>query len=284
MVLHPRFVVAANVKHFCAVGHASDRGRESLFEGSMYSGWSAGVWRASTTRDRQQTVFFNPNFTEIGTSDFEMDCVFMGISNLGDHAVKLAKTPLGIIALFVLFAEAIAALVVSTTSNLSDTNQLIMVLFITFFPTLVVGMFWHLLVHHNVKLYAPSEYPNHADFIEANRVDPTVLLREFKKDIIDEVEKTTAATKTKVARGNIEIQASEFVSAVRLIEELKLSKAEISVLAEIKDKEVSLEKAEELYGGETVAKFKKLDLVKVTGVGGAAAMLTEVAKTIVRLM
>ncbi|MFG6535196.1 hypothetical protein ACGYK5_15295 [Sulfitobacter sp. 1A16787] len=207
----------------------------------------------------------------------------MAGSSLGEHAVKLAKTPLGIIALFVLLAEAIAAMVVGTSSNLSESNQTILVIFITAFPVLVVGMFWHLVVHHNVKLYSPSEFPNHSDFLAANRVDPTHLLEEFKKDVIAEIERSPSDATPRLTRGDVELQASEYMKAVDFLEKHKLSEEEVQALVAFSEEELAKDQAESRYGSKVVERLSKLGLVAATG-AGAAASATEVAKIIIRLL
>jgi hypothetical protein len=205
----------------------------------------------------------------------------MAGSSLGEYAVKLAKTPLGIIALFVLLAEVIAAMVVGTSSGLSERNQTIIVIFITMFPVLVVGMFWHLVVNHNVKLYSPSEFPNHSDFLAANKVDPTHVLEEFKKDVIAEIERSATDATPRLTRGDVELQAGEYVKAVEFLERHQLSQEEVKALAAIAEEELAKDQAESRYGAKVVERLKELGLI----VGGAtsAGAVTELAKLIIRL-
>lgn len=208
----------------------------------------------------------------------------MAGNSLGEYAVKLAKTPLGIIALFVLLAEVIAAMVVGTSYGLSERNQTIIVIFITAFPVLVVGMFWHLVVNHNVKLYSPSEFPNHSDFLAANKVDPTHVLEEFKKDVIAEVERSTNDTARRLTRGDVELQASEYVKAVEFLEKNNLSQEEVKALAALSEEELTKDEAEDRYGAKVMKRLKELALVQVASGGAAsAATITELARLIIRL-
>ncbi len=206
----------------------------------------------------------------------------MAGSSLGEYAVKLAKTPLGIIALFVLLAEMIAAMVVGTSSSLSERNQTIIVIFITAFPVLVVGMFWHLVVNHNVKLYSPSEFPNHSDFLAANKVDPTHVLEEFKKDVIAEIERSASDATPRLTRGDVELQASEYVKAVEFLERHKLSQEEVKALAALSEENLAKDQAESRYGAKVVERLKELGLVSAGGVPSTAAV-TELARLIIRL-
>lgn len=92
--------------------------------------------------------------------------------------IKLAKSPLGIISLFVVLIEAIAAGMVSF-ANLCGNPQItfILVLFVVFFPVLVFGSFFYLVINHHTKLYSPSDFLNPDDF--------TDLVRDSSNKIAD---------------------------------------------------------------------------------------------------
>jgi len=146
-------------------------------------------------------------------------------------------------------------------------------------------MFWHLVVNHNVKLYAPSEFPNHGDFLAANKVDPTHLLEEFKKDVIAEIERSPSDAAPRLTKGDVELQASEYVKAVELLEKHKLSEQEVRALVALTEEELAQDQAESQYGKKVVERLKGLGLV-ATGAAsaGAAAAATDMAKIIIRLL
>ena len=88
------------------------------------------------------------------------------LKEFGETASKLAKNPLGIIALFQVLIYGIAGYV---TARLDTNSNLlpILVWFLVVFPVLVLGTFTLLVVFHHQKLYAPSDYSNEENFMKA---------------------------------------------------------------------------------------------------------------------
>ena len=79
------------------------------------------------------------------------------VKTLGDIAIKLSRSPLGIIALAFVFMYAIAALV--ATSDLldaSDRSKFVWMLVIL--PFLLLAGLYRLITSHPTKLYAPSDF------------------------------------------------------------------------------------------------------------------------------
>lgn len=92
--------------------------------------------------------------------------------------VKLARSPLGIISLFVVLIEAITAGMASFADLNSDSEvTFILVLFIVIFPVIVFIAFFYLVINHHTKLYGPSDFSNPNDFME--------LVRNSSNKIID---------------------------------------------------------------------------------------------------
>jgi len=89
-------------------------------------------------------------------------------SDLSASAQKLARNPLGIIALFLLLVYGIAGLVFSVAAKgLSASERQPLVWFLVVFPVLVLGMFGWLVGRHHTKLYAPSDYRDSEGFFRA---------------------------------------------------------------------------------------------------------------------
>jgi hypothetical protein len=83
-------------------------------------------------------------------------------------AQKLARNPLGIIALFLLLVYGIAGLVFSVAAKgLIASERQPLVWFLVVFPVLVLGMFGWLVARHHTKLYAPSDYRDSEGFFRA---------------------------------------------------------------------------------------------------------------------
>jgi CheY-like chemotaxis protein len=83
-----------------------------------------------------------------------------------ESALGFTKSPLGIIALFIVLVYGFASLVVTFGSDLSD-HIAPLIYFMVFFPVLVfLGFLWLVAKHHN-KLYGPSDFKNEENFIKA---------------------------------------------------------------------------------------------------------------------
>lgn len=74
------------------------------------------------------------------------------------------KNPIGVIGFFLVLVEAIASLVVAY-SNLCEYQNTILVLFIVFFPCIVLAVFHNLVTKHHKKLYSPSDYRDEKNFV-----------------------------------------------------------------------------------------------------------------------
>lgn len=80
-------------------------------------------------------------------------------------SMKNVRNPIGIIGIFLVLVEVIAAMVV-INSSLNDTINLILILFIVIFPILVLGVFYNLVTKHHEKLYSPSDYQDENNFVK----------------------------------------------------------------------------------------------------------------------
>jgi hypothetical protein len=89
-------------------------------------------------------------------------------NNVGQAAQKLARNPLGIIALFIVLVYGIAGLVLGLSiSKLENNERLVFVIFIISFPVIVLGVFGWLVVKHHTKLYAPNDFFDKEGFFRA---------------------------------------------------------------------------------------------------------------------
>jgi len=91
------------------------------------------------------------------------------VTEFMDKAKGLTRNPLGIIALFVSLIYGFACLVLSTSiSNLhGQEERLPLIWFIILFPLLILGAFTYLVIYHHKKLYAPSDYKDEKNFVNA---------------------------------------------------------------------------------------------------------------------
>lgn len=81
------------------------------------------------------------------------------------NVLGVIKNPIGIIGLFLVLVEAIAAFVV-VKSSLPYLLNLILVIFIVIFPFAVLIVFYLLVTKHHEKLYSPSDYKDERNFVK----------------------------------------------------------------------------------------------------------------------
>ena len=100
------------------------------------------------------------------------------IDQFGSIAQRLARNPLGIIALFIVLVYGMAALV-TASSSLEPLHRLILVVFLVTFPIFVLFAFYALVTKHVEKLYGPTDYENEDRFLEAiGRIQTEPELKE----------------------------------------------------------------------------------------------------------
>ncbi len=80
-----------------------------------------------------------------------------------DNVVKLARNPLGIIALTIACCYGIAVHGFSTTAS-GSVERMILLVFAVVFPFVVSGGFYNLIVNHHTKLYGPGDFKDEGTF------------------------------------------------------------------------------------------------------------------------
>jgi len=87
----------------------------------------------------------------------------LDIKDLSESAKGYTKSPLGIIALFIVLIYGFATVVVTFSSNLHEYIEP-MIYFLTIFPVVVfAGFLWLVCVHYE-KIYGPSDFKNEDNF------------------------------------------------------------------------------------------------------------------------
>lgn len=129
------------------------------------------------------------------------------MKDLGD---SFFKNPLGLIGTFLVLVEAIAGLVVAN-SSLKDVQNTILVLFIVFFPCLVLIAFYCLVTRHHEKLYSPSDYKDEQNFVHTyNRVTQKTENRKMER-FYGEIDESSAE-----AEKSIELIKNALVDVMEL--------------------------------------------------------------------
>jgi CheY-like chemotaxis protein len=104
----------------------------------------------------------------------------METGKFAESALGFTKSPLGIIALFIVLVYGFASLVVGFGSGLSE-HVAPLIYFMVFFPVLVfTGFLWLVAKHHN-KLYGPSDFRNEDNYIKAQMATAVSLGAAFAK-------------------------------------------------------------------------------------------------------
>jgi CheY-like chemotaxis protein len=89
------------------------------------------------------------------------------LKEFAESAKGFTKSPLGIIALFIVLVYGFATLAVTFGNNLKD-HLTPLIYFLIIFPVIVfVGFLWLVSKHHN-KIYGPSDFKNEENFLKMN--------------------------------------------------------------------------------------------------------------------
>lgn len=90
----------------------------------------------------------------------------MDVEKFSESTKGFTKSPLGIIALFIVLVYGFASLVVGLGTGISE-HIIPLIYFMVFFPVIVfIGFLWLVAIHHN-KLYGPSDFKNEDNFLKA---------------------------------------------------------------------------------------------------------------------
>jgi len=111
------------------------------------------------------------------------------IATIINNSKTFSRSPLGIIALFIILVYGFASLVVGASDNLVAEERIIIVYFMVCFPVLVLCVFGWLVSTHHEKLYTPDDFKNENDFIEIvkHREDTVSRISEIDKTIVRQV-------------------------------------------------------------------------------------------------
>jgi CheY-like chemotaxis protein len=100
----------------------------------------------------------------------------------GDVAQKLARNPLGIIALFIVLAYGFASMVTAFGGSLSANEKQPLIYFLVLFPVLVLGVFAWLVSRHTTKLFAPSDFRNEDNYFRTLTAAASLTVASVKKE------------------------------------------------------------------------------------------------------
>lgn len=103
-------------------------------------------------------------------------------AGFGDIAQKLARNPLGIIALFIVLVYGFAALVTGFSGSFTTDERLPLIYFLIIFPVLVLGVFGWLVSRHSNSLFAPSDFRNEENYVRALTATASLAVASAKSE------------------------------------------------------------------------------------------------------
>lgn len=168
------------------------------------------------------------------------------MDNFGSSAQKLAKNPLGIIALFIVLIYGIAGLVLGASgTQLEPSQKTILVWFFALFPFAVLFSFVWLVSKHHAKLYSPSDFRNDEGFLRA--LTPEEQRKRLENEALEYISEeqketvgrgTSTESKGKATPPSVP-QLSKAKENILLMEELAIREIE-SVFSVSVNRQVSL--------------------------------------------
>lgn len=105
-------------------------------------------------------------------------------SSFSESAKGFTKSPLGIIALFIVLVYGFATLAVALGGSL-ESSVTPLIYFLVFFPVLVfLGFLW-LVSKHNDKIYGPSDFVDETNFLKMRLNTVASLVKATDRDTAD---------------------------------------------------------------------------------------------------
>src|SRR5207237_88819 len=102
------------------------------------------------------------------------------VSRFAEQARGFSRSPLGIVALFIVLVYGMASLVLIFTARLTLIERGALIGFLVIFPVLVLIVFVWMFARHAGHLYPPSEFVDEANFVELMGGE----LREWRSDSV----------------------------------------------------------------------------------------------------
>ncbi|QUS38200.1 response regulator [Tardiphaga alba] len=88
------------------------------------------------------------------------------LQNFGGTAKSLARSPLGIIALFIVLVYGFASLTTIFAASFTPFERMPLICFLVVFPVLVLAVFAWLVSHHYEKLFGPGDFRDEQNYVK----------------------------------------------------------------------------------------------------------------------
>lgn len=132
-----------------------------------------------------------------------------------ENATSFTKNPLGIIALFISLIYGIAALVLTTGTELNSNQKWPIIFFIVIFPLLVLIAFYRLVIDHHIKLYGPSDFKDEGNFIKITSENQSKKVKVEIEEVIDEDDKGRSLESSKDIYSKINV-TPQFTQSIKM--------------------------------------------------------------------
>jgi len=145
------------------------------------------------------------------------------VRGFGQTAQGLARTPLGIIALFIVLVYGFAALVTTFGGALTSAERAPLIYFLVLFPVLVLCVFAWLLTQHRDKILFPADFKDDKAFLS---------MMEMHRVQLSAVASLTAAS----SKGTATLEGQDLDRIVEVVQQSVTAKAsEVAVQAPASD-------------------------------------------------
>jgi tetratricopeptide (TPR) repeat protein len=105
----------------------------------------------------------------------------MSLKDFGKNARALGRSPIGIIALFVVFLYASFTAVLTVGNSIPNEIKIAIGIFMIVFPVLILLVFYLLVTKHPEKLYSPTDFRDEQHFVN-------LIKGEIHDEISDDVQ------------------------------------------------------------------------------------------------
>lgn len=165
----------------------------------------------------------------------------MSLKTFEHMLTKLARNPLGIIALAFVLVYGIAGLL-TVQGNFQPNERIVLVWFLVIFPFFVLFVFYFLVSRHHDKLYAPSDFSNDENFVKIveSKIEQSPRLNhleELTKRIKEEIENQPLYRYTKLSEAGkvltLEAFRGEAINLKAYTERRKFAEEEVKKQAKI---------------------------------------------------
>lgn len=177
----------------------------------------------------------------------------------------LVQNPLSLIGLFISFNYSVAVVFLSIGIGKIDETWLkaILIIFICFYPLVILGVFYILVVYHSKKLYGPGDFKDEKNYVLMTGINPEEIIKIKEK--ANDIKESVQTADIKTAIDDLVRQIDELSDTPKLIEINKSWQLNHwgSTYASIKDKKIIFSSNNKTEGDEDGCNVDVLDVLEL---------------------